>query len=67
MHFQLKAYQIYSNDDPKLTLTSLWKGQFDSHLQVYGENIEKLIFSRTIKGLFIIFDKNNLSTKKMNI
>ena len=41
-HWGLKVYQVYSNDDPRMTF-NLSMARSDLHILLYGENVEKSV------------------------
>ena len=45
-HRVLKYYQVYSNDNPGLTLTYLRKGQIWSLKLLYGKKVKQWIFQK---------------------
>ena len=48
------AYQVCSNDDPRLTLTYLRQGQICFLMHLHGKFLDKLIFLKTVKALVLI-------------
>ena len=50
-HWVLKYYQVYSSDDPGLTLTYLRQGQIWSRMLLYGKKVKQWIFPKLLSSV----------------
>ena len=60
----LEYYQVYSNDDPKLTLTYFTQGQIWSLMLLYGEKGKTMDFSETVVVYDLKLATDDRSDKK---
>ena len=42
--WELKVYQVCSNDDPRITFDFTWPGQICIPILLFGENVEKSFY-----------------------